>query len=171
MPADKWHKECLNFEYCWQQFKQNDFTQMTECDTKDLCIKPEALASARDVLQQFSLDSWIGELMHIYGYLPVPKIGITFNPFPKKITIKIGGQEQSKAASPKPVIIPKRNEITVKQVPVQQNVQSAQQTVNMLQQMSDFAALSINPTPDTNVPNLITGPNNNTNDLQDFINL
>jgi len=142
LPAE-WHDECLNFEYCWQQFQQNDFNEMTEGDTKDLCVKMETLSESREVLSQYNLESWINQLNHIYQYLPTPQIGYTFNPTAKPIKIKIGTNVINTSQSKSAPVIPAYNKPIIKQVPVKSSV-NLQDNVEWMQKMAnvDYASSS-----------------------------
>lgn len=108
LPADK-RSEQHNFQICMQEFAVCPSNSLTDISTDDLKINRDMRNNMRSILEQYSLDDWIEELLSFYQRIPDPMINIVFNPFPA--TISFGGQ-----STPKIMLPQKTNRISQQRV-------------------------------------------------------
>lgn len=159
LPADK-KQDCIDYEYCKDQFALIDFPEMTTCDTWRLNINPIALQTARSVLEQFNIENWIEDLLHYYSHMLSAYDGYVFNPFPARIQLITNNDQGGKNIFPKikPNITPSRKNANIQKIEASQVINISDNALDELE--AQFSSVNISDT---------KGEYNETSDLENFM--
>lgn len=85
LPFDK-KDDCHNYQICMQEFAVCPSNSLTDVSTDELKINKDMRSNMRNILEQYTLETWIEELLSFYERIPEPIINVVFNPFPALIS-------------------------------------------------------------------------------------